>query len=180
MHRQAEYIAAVTPNPSIHRPARKAVQAGDLNVGHEEHMTRILPFALVLFISLLMSITAQAQSLYDEETSQLAGTLRSLMVRAERIQQKDESGRYAIQEELFELSKKLHRLEEEASSANVELLKRGNPPDRQLLLTASICKALDLAQEMTANYLDTRDKIFWSTAVQAAQSARSMKEIGSD
>lgn len=138
-------------------------------------MTRILSFALVFIASLLISLTIQAGSLYDEETSQLAGTLRSLMVRAERIQAKDETGKVTIQAELFDLSKKLHRLEEEASAANVELLNRGNPPDRQLLLAASICKALDLAQELTANYLDTRDKIFWSTAVQAAQSARNMQ-----
>lgn len=130
---------------------------------------------LALILVFFVSLTAQAGSLYDEETSQLAGTLRSLMVRAERIQQKDESGKLTLQEELFDLSKKLNRLEEEALAANIELLKRGNPPDRQLLLAASICKALNLAQELTANYLDTRDKIFWSTAVQAAQSARNMQ-----
>ena len=130
---------------------------------------------LALILVFFVSLTAQAGSLYDEETSQLAGTLRSLMVRAERIQQKDESGKLTLQEELFDLSKKLNRLEEEALAANIELLKRGNPPDRQLLLAASICKALNLAQELTANYLDTRDKIFWSTAVQAAQPARNMQ-----
>lgn len=138
-------------------------------------MIRTLLFSFILIASSLANHTAQAGSLYDEEISQLAGTLRSLMVRAERIQPKDESGKFTIQEELFELSKKLHRLEEEASAANVELLKRGNKPDRQLLLAASVCKALDLANAMTANWLDTRDKIFWSTAIQAAQSARNMQ-----
>ncbi len=138
-------------------------------------MIRTLLFSFIFIASSLANHTAQAGSLYDEEISQLAGTLRSLMVRTERIQPKDESGKFTIQEELFELSKKLHRLEEEASAANVELSKRGNKPDRQLLLAASICQALDLANAMTANYLDTRDKIFWSTAVQAAQSARNMQ-----
>ncbi|MEJ1958176.1 MAG: hypothetical protein WDM70_00880 [Nitrosomonadales bacterium] len=138
-------------------------------------MTQILRFAIVLFMSLLVSVSAQAQSLYDEELSQFSGTLRSLMVRAERIQPKDDSGKNSIKTELFELSKKLHRLGEEASAADFELVKSGNPSDRQLLLTASICQALDLAQALTVNYLDTRDKIFWSTAVQAAQSARNMQ-----
>jgi len=138
-------------------------------------MIRTQLFVFVLIASFLINPTLHAGSLYDVETTQLAGTLRSLMVRAERINPKDESGMLTIQVELFELSKKLHRLEEEASTTDLTLQKRGSPPDRQLLLAASICKLLDLASAMTANYLNTQDKIFWSTAVQAAQTAKSMQ-----
>jgi hypothetical protein len=116
-----------------------------------------------------------SQSTYDEELSQLSGTLRALMVRAERTRSGDETGRLAIQQELFELSKKLHRLEEEAGAANVELLRRGNSPDRPLLLASSISKTLDLAASLVGNYLDTRDKVFWASAVSASQSARTMQ-----
>lgn len=88
-------------------------------------MTRSLSVLLVFIVSSLLSLGVQARALYDEETSQFAGTLRSLMVRAERVQPRDVNGVLSIQEELFELSKKLHRLEEEALTANLELFKRG-------------------------------------------------------
>jgi hypothetical protein len=52
--------------------------------------------------------------MYDEELSQLSGTLGALMVRAERNRPSDETGHLAIQKELLELSTKLHRLEEGA------------------------------------------------------------------
>lgn len=138
-------------------------------------MHRILSL-IILFLSLAFTAgPALSQSMYDEELSQLSGTLRALMVRAERTRPGDESGRLAIQQELFELSKKLHRLEEEAAATNIELLRKGNSPDRQLLLAASISKSLDLAVSLVSNYLDTRDKVFWSSAVGAAQTARTMQ-----
>ena len=58
--------------------------------------------------------------------------------------------------------------------ANNELRRRrlDNASDRQLLLSALIAKALDLAQLLTFYYLDTGDKIFWSSALAAAQTAR--------
>ena len=131
---------------------------------------------IILLASLVFtSGPAFSQSMYDEELSQLSGTLRALMVRAERTRPSDATGRLTIQQELFELSKKLHRLEEEAAAANVALLSKINPPDRQLLLAASISKTLDLSASLVSNYLDTRDKIFWSSAVGVAQSARTMQ-----
>ncbi len=138
-------------------------------------MNRIICLTILLVSLVFTSGTAFSQSMYDEELAQLSSTLRALMVRAERNRPSDETGRLAIQKELFELSKKLHRLEEEALATNVELLRKGNPPDRQLLLTASISKTLDLVASLVSNYLDTRDKVFWSSAVGAAQSARTMQ-----
>jgi len=126
---------------------------------------------------LAFSIPAMAQSTYDEELSQMSGSLRALMVRAERVRPSDVEARGAIQDELIELSTRLHRLQEEAMLANNELRRRrlDNASDRQLLLSASIAKALDLAQLLTFYYLDTGDKIFWSSALAAAQTARTMQ-----
>jgi hypothetical protein len=134
-------------------------------------MHDIVKYIFVLALWMLANGSVQAQSMYDEELSQLSGILRSLMVRTEKNHPTNEVGRYVIQVELLELSKKLHRLEEEAMRANVELQNN----DRQLLLAASISKTLDLAQSLTGHYLVTRDNIFWSSAVGAAQSARTMQ-----
>lgn len=137
-------------------------------------MHRIACFAILLASLAFTSGPVFSQSMYDEELSQLSGSLRALMVRAKRTHPGDEAGRVAIQQELFELSKKLHRLGEEALAANVELEQKGNAPDRQLLLAASISQALDLAESLVSYYLDTGDKVFWSSAVDAAQSARTL------
>jgi hypothetical protein len=134
-----------------------------------------LPRTLVILFVLVLNTTALAQGLYDQEVSELSGMLRALMVRAEKAHRPDLATRLQIQSELLELSKKLHRLEEEALGANVALLGSGRSPDRQLLLAAAICKSLDLAQSLTAHFLDTGDKVFWSVAVQAAQSARNLQ-----
>lgn len=133
--------------------------------------------SLIVLLALLASPcrSAISQSMYDEELSQLSSTLRALMVRAERTNSRDETGGPAIQHELFELSKKLHRLEEEALRTNNELGREGNALDRQLLLAASISQTLDLAVSLVGCYLDTRDKVFWSSAVAAAQSARTLQ-----
>src|SRR5215831_5737146 len=98
-------------------------------------MHRFVTVTIVLFIGLSLGCgAAMAQSLYDEELLQLSGTLRSLMVRAEKNRTNEEADRLVIQGELIELSKKLHRLEEEASKTDLELLRKGSAPNRQLLL----------------------------------------------
>lgn len=163
------------PNIRIHKDARKLAPVMR-PVSHEENtMNRILCLTILLALLVFTSGSAFSQSMYDEELSQLSGTLRALMVRAERNRPSDETGHLAIQKELFELSKKLHRLEEEAMATNAELLRKGNPPDRQLLLAASISKTLDLAVSLVSNYLDTRGTVFWSSAVGAAQPARTLQ-----
>ena len=129
--------------------------------------------AVLLLLSALSSSAAD-RGMYDEEISKHLATLRSLMIRAQKVKPKDEVQSFAIRQGLFELSKALHRLEEEALSTNLELMKQGNPSDRQLLLVSSISKTADLAQVLTSNYVETRDKVFWSSASTAADLARSM------
>lgn len=130
---------------------------------------------IALFIAVAFCTTLSfGQAHYDEELAQHSGSLRALLVQTERLKPQDVAGRIAIQSELFELAKKLHRLEEEALSANLELQRRGSGPDRKLLLAAATAKSLDLAQALAGFYLDTQDKSLWSAALQAAQSARNL------
>jgi hypothetical protein len=130
---------------------------------------------LLCTLLFVLYVPAMAQSSYDAELSQLSAGLRALMTRAERNQPMDVSGRAEIQRDLFELSKALHRLEEEAMGANLELQRKGGSPDRQILLSAAVAKALDLAQSLTSYYLDIQEKALWVSAVSAAQSARSLQ-----
>jgi hypothetical protein len=102
------------------------------NVSHHEGTT--MSFAIRASAMLLLAMfeaPAVAQLSYDQELTELSGSLRALMVRAERVQARDPAIKLAVQQELFELSKRLHRLEEEAMAANTELLRTTNVHDRQ-------------------------------------------------
>jgi hypothetical protein len=137
-------------------------------------MYRIAFFTILLVSLALTSGPAFSRSLYTEELAELSDTLRALMVRAEQSRQDDKAGCLAIRREIDELCKKLHRLEDEATTIDHELQRSGNVPNRQLLLSASISKALDLAASLVGYFLDTHDEVFWSSAVSAAKSARTM------
>lgn len=136
---------------------------------------RRITIASCIILSLALVAPALAQSSYDDELSQLSATLRALMVRAEQVQPKDHSNRIAIQQELFDLSKKLHRLEEESMGANLKLQQKSGAADRHLLVAAAVAKTLDLAQSLTGHFLETRDRVFMSSAVTVAQTARTIQ-----
>jgi hypothetical protein len=135
-------------------------------------LTRML--LSILFVAFAVPAVGQSAS-YDEELTELSANLRALMVRTQDLSPRDAPGRVALQAELFALSKRLHRLEEEAIGADQELRRAGRAPDRPLLLAASISKALDLARSLTGCYIDTGEKVFWSSALAAAQTARSLQ-----
>lgn len=131
---------------------------------------------VLTFLSfLVLSAPGLAEDIYDSDLTELSGTLRALMVRSEHAKQIEPSTRLKIQSELFDLSKKLHRLQEEASGADVDLMRSGRNPNRQLQITAAVCQSLDLAATLTASYLDTFDNTFWLAAVQAALIARNLQ-----
>jgi hypothetical protein len=130
--------------------------------------------ATLIFVLACDPSMAQTSS-YDEELAKLSAKLRALLVQVEGLSPGDAAGRRSMQRELFDLSKRLHRLEEEALDADLQLRQAGRLPNRQLLLSASISKSLDLAQSLTSHFLDTGDKIFWSSALAAAESARSLQ-----
>lgn len=139
------------------------------------HFHSVFVFVCIALVLSLLPRTSSAQTGYDEELTQFAAETRSLMLRAERLNLRDQLTQRDIQVALFDLMKRLHRLEEEAMATNVELTKRGSASDRKLLLVASIAKALDLAQSLTGYYLETRDKLFLTQASIASSSARAMQ-----
>ena len=136
-------------------------------------MRNMLPSVFAL-ASILCALPVQAQSVYDEDLSQLSASVRAVQIRIERSKSSDIAGGVVLKTELFELSKKLHRLEEEAVGTDLEMQKQGNPPDPKLLLAASVAKALDLSQSLAGYYLETRENIFLVSSKQASQAARKL------
>lgn len=59
-------------------------------------------------------------------------------------------------------------------TTDLDLQKRGALPDKKLILSARVAKALDLSQSLIDSYLDTHEKAFLTAASQASQTARSL------
>ncbi|MHB1284798.1 MAG: hypothetical protein ACYCZI_13125 [Metallibacterium scheffleri] len=126
---------------------------------------------VLLMVIILSSAPAFAGSPYDNELLRLSGQVRSLMLRADRDTGRNPATRQQLYEELLQVSKRLHRLQEEAMATNNALQQSGQAPDRGLTFASCIAQTLDLAQSDTAAYLDTHDKSFQVAASGAANSA---------
>lgn len=130
-----------------------------------------LTFALIVA---MLPMPAFAESLYDEDLRHLSGELRALMLQAGKRSTLGPQQRYDLGGSLFELQKKLNRLQEEAMSANLALQSSGQPRSRDLVFAASIADSLNLARAHTNAYLDTGDKAFSLAASNAARLARDL------
>lgn len=136
-------------------------------------MVRTKFLAVVVLLVAFVS-PVSAKSVYDLELSQLGGEVRALMMRTDQVGPHISQERVDIEEALFELSKNLHRLSEEAASANLALLTQGHKEDRGLTYAAAIADTLDLALRHTRTYLYTRDRAFKVAASAAMQSSRAL------
>jgi hypothetical protein len=117
---------------------------------------------------------AQPTNLYEDDLTQLSGELRGVMVRVSQMSPPQRRGAYNIRKELLTISKKLHRIEEEAMSADLELGKQGQNPNRDLAYAAAVSEQLDTAGTMVSHYLDVGDVSFWTAAQASAKSAREL------
>ena len=135
---------------------------------------------LVAGVAALCSVasSAAAASVYDADLAEAAANLRALMAQVDQMPASQRSSAYAVRADLLELSKRLHRMEEEALSIDLALKQRGAPASRQLAYVAAISDELDMAQSMTGKFLDTGDRVFWTAALQAATTAREMMAGG--
>ena len=135
---------------------------------------RLFSSIFILAFTTFYPFSAIASSPYDQELSKLAGEVRSLMIRADRLSSADKSGKVELFEMSYEISKKLHRLEEEADAANIALQQAGKAPDRGLSYAAATADALDLARKLTSAQLVTGDRNFGKSAMEAARLARTI------
>jgi hypothetical protein len=129
---------------------------------------------VLLLILVFTSASTFAASPYDDELLQLSGQVRSLMLRADRDTGQNPVTRQQLYEQLLQVSKRLHRLQEEAMATNNALQQSGQTTDRGLTFASCIAQTLDLAQSDTAAYLDTHDKSFQAAASRAADSAQAL------
>lgn len=110
--------------------------------------------------------TSGAAHVYRTQFLELRGKVAIILdkaspVNASRLSPKDKQD---LEEELFALTKLAHRLGEESERSDVENLKRGQSPDKTLLLIAQGCDLLAFVLTALRNFVDTNDLSFWVLA----------------
>ncbi|MGK9173220.1 hypothetical protein KXR87_08305 [Yokenella regensburgei] len=133
-------------------------------------LAKALQFCALLFI--FNSSLVFAVSPYDDDLRAMSGDLRAMIMQAEKIKNSQEANNLA--NNLFELSKRLHRLEEEAGSANNYLAQQGKPSDKGLEFAQNISKSLDLSQRLLTSYMYTMDQKFLNLSKKQATFSREM------
>lgn len=86
-----------------------------------KYMSKFIQLAVLLAIFGGALAPATAGSAYSQNLAEMSVTLSTLVVRAERLQPRDVEGIFKVRQELFELSKRLHVLEEEAAGTNLAM-----------------------------------------------------------
>lgn len=123
----------------------------------------------VLFFAFNSSL-ALAVSPYDDDLRSMSGELRVMIMQAEKLNSSQEAN--ALAANLFDLSKRLHRLEEEAGSANTALGRQGQPSNKGLEYAQIISKSLDLSQRLLTSYLYTLEPKFLKLSKKQATFSR--------
>ncbi|MFL9911915.1 hypothetical protein [Paraburkholderia sp. RL17-337-BIB-A] len=126
-----------------------------------------LPLHRLVTVLLLFLIAHPATALpqqdgpdtvYRSEYFELHSKVRSLMHRA--FNATTDEQRMPIAEQQLLLTRRVHALGEEVDRANLEGLKRGEPPNKPLLLISQGCYMMDATLSAAENYMDAGDSIF--------------------
>lgn len=132
-------------------------------------------YVVALLVSTILATTSMAQTAFSSDLDESASTLRAIMAKTERVQPMNYELSLSIQTEAQALLEKLIDISGQSSRVNLAMMKQGSKPDRELGLTTSIADALILALNLNLKYLDTKDKIFWSQALNAVSIAKSLR-----
>lgn len=115
--------------------------------------------SLLVFNAVAFQISATSR-VYQSQYINLRMKAVSLMERARESQGNSSE----LQEERLALAKLVHRLQEEAMQDNGQLLARGQPSDKSLLLVSQACAALDFTLLSVDSYIETGDRSFLQLA----------------
>lgn len=139
------------------------------------HLLKIYAVSAIALVTILFTQLSIAQGAYEDELREHGSTLRSLMFQGEKLRPESQEAAEVIAK-LFELSKRLHRLEEEAYSTAIKVQQSTGRAEPVLYRVVAIAKAMDMAQQLTAFYVKTRDRVMLVEANRIAQSARTLLE----
>jgi hypothetical protein len=119
-------------------------------------------------------IPQSMSNLYGSDLSDASAELQSMIVEASRLTPLQRLHAGDLLQRMLQLSKRLHRIDENAEQANLDLDKRGEPRSKELEYAAAISNQLDTAQDMLSHYIGTGDQHFWNAAVASTKIARQL------
>ena len=121
-------------------------------------------FILLSLVIWLLPVSVSAQSGGSESVfrSQLIDLHSKAIAVLNRVEKGGPHGvpRQQTLEELFALVRLVHRLEEEAGATNLQLMQRGQPSSKILLLVQQASKAIDGMLAALSHYIESEDRAF--------------------
>ena len=139
---------------------------------------RCLLFALVVWL-LPVSVLAQSSGSESVFRSQFIDLHSKAIAVFERVKNADLRGipRQQTLEELFALVRLVHRLEEEAGATNLQLIQRGQPSSKRLLLVQQASNALDGMLAALSHYIESEDRAFLGFATDSNALVWSIRKV---
>jgi hypothetical protein len=125
-------------------------------------------FSLLLIFSIFLTINSSpleaqatgANKIYITQFNEMCSKVSNLLNRV--MSQGDK--KMTTREEIFALTKLIHRFHEESAKTNADGLKNGLPSNKTILLIGQGCQAMDFVLNALDNYIDTEDRSFIALA----------------
>jgi|GEM_PF-4432608 len=148
---------------------------------HGKLLRAIFILIIVAFCS-NQSIHAQdsgAAKVYRTQFLESRVKVKAMLERVDRLSRStiNERTKINLQEEIFALTKLIHRLQEEAASSNIDAATRGQDSNKTLLLVSQGCIAMDYVLSALNSYIDTNDRAFLGLARDGDNLINSVEKI---
>ncbi|HHR6459151.1 TPA: hypothetical protein ACS78F_000523 [Providencia alcalifaciens] len=128
----------------------------------------LLPFLIVSFSSGAFS----SGNYYDKELAGMASELKVMIINSDRNISYPES--VEMRKSILNLSKRLHRLQEEAMMASISIVDSGNPYPDELEYAQNLSKSIDLSADLLGSYLRTGNKKFLNLSKKQSEFSRAI------
>ena len=139
---------------------------------------RIVLYCAILACAMYAQDTPSAK-VYKGQFVELHAKTTAILHRADELVRRGstDSALLDLQEEIFAITKLVHRLGEESARSNVDVMKKGQSADKTLLLVSSGCEEMSFVLQEVDNFLDTKDRAFLGFAKRGDDITSSLQDI---
>ena len=140
----------------------------------------LIRFSLLAWCLVCLPLDAQtqaggAESVFRNQLVDLHAKAISILEKTEKAPR--EVPRQQTFDEVFALIRLVHRLDEEVSAANLQVLKRGQPSSKGLPMIQQAAKAIDSTLIALNSYLETEDRAFIGFARDSNALASAVRKV---
>jgi hypothetical protein len=149
------------------------------NRGRFLRVTLIPCMVVFCFAQPIYAQDSGAAKVYRTQFVESRIKVRSILERVDRLSRGslDDRMKTDSQEEIFALTKLIHRLQEEAGGSNIDAMKSGHNSNKTLLLVSQGCIAMDFVLSALSSYIDTNDRAFLGMAKDGNSLINSIEKI---